>query len=244
MIDYALFTNQGERPNNEDYVGYTEVGARKCFVLCDGLGGHGNGEVASQLVVNSILEDFKLHLKEKNWIKEAVRSAQAALLAKQKEENDTNGMKTTLVVLDLDENFAKYTHVGDSRGYYFYKNKYKLRTIDHSVPQMLVESHRIKEKDIRNHPDRNRLLRVMGVEWDDDKFETGEEIFLKVGKRHAFFLCSDGFWELITEKEMESCLKAAASARDWINRMQEIVLKNGTGTNMDNYSAIAVIIEE
>ncbi len=242
MLDHTLFTNVGERDNNEDYVGMVEQNGRYCFVLCDGLGGHGKGEVASQLVVESIKDSYCRTAGVTGWISDAVRRAQRDLLDKQREMNEMDGMKTTLVVLEITESTAQYTHVGDSRGYFFLKDRYKFHTLDHSVPQMLVKSHKIKERDIRNHPDRNRLLRVCGVEWDEDKFEVGKLIKLKKGKRQAFLLCSDGFWELITEQDMEECLERANNSREWVAYMQELILQNGSGTNMDNYSAIAVII--
>ena len=81
----------------------------------------------------------------------------------------------------------------------------------------------------------------MGIEWESPKFELGEPISKAVGQ--AFLLCSDGFWELIDEKQMMHCLKKASSAREWIEMMEVVVLKKGRNTNMDNYSAIAVWVE-
>ena len=149
-------------------------------------------------------------------------------------------MKTTAVVLQIRENDIQWAHVGDSRLYVFHKNKYKDRTRDHSVPQMLVNAGEIKEKDIRNHPDRNRLLRVMGIEWDKPKYVLSDSIEKKDGL--AFLLCSDGFWELIEEKQMEKCLKKSKSAKQWLESMKEIVLKQGIGTDMDNFTAITVLV--
>ena len=103
---------------------------------------------------------------------------------------------------------------------------------------MLALSKEIKEEQIRNHPDRNMLLRVMGVEWEEKMYELMAPIPLK--KCQAFLLCSDGFWELITEKEMCEQLKKASSVDEWLSNMIQIVKKNGMGKNMDNYSAIAV----
>ena len=113
-------------------------------------------------------------------------------------------------------------------------------TLDHSVPQMMVSRGDLREKDIRKHEDRNRLLRVMGAEWDSPKYQmTGP---VRVTRHTSFLLCSDGFWELIDEKMMCRTLKKAGSAREWLGVMEKIVLENGRGTNMDNYSAIAVFI--
>lgn len=68
----------------------------------------------------------------------------------------------------------QWGHVGDSRLYYFKNGKIVKRTLDHSVPQMLVARGEIDEKEIRHHPDRNRLVRVMGMEWDEPKYQVSE----------------------------------------------------------------------
>ena len=107
---------------------------------------------------------------------------------------------------------------------------------------MLVLSKEIKESQIRNHPDRNILLRVLGIEWDDPMYELLVPISLK--KCQAFLLCSDGFWELIEEKEMCELLKKSSSVEEWLFSMVEVVKKNGVGRNMDNYSAIAIWCEQ
>ena len=97
----------------------------------------------------------------------------------------------------------------------------------------------IKEKDIRHHVDRSKLLRVMGTPWETPRFSVSERIVLK--PKDTFLLCSDGFWELIDEKQMIKLLKKSSSGGEWIEKMTQEVVKNGIGTNMDNYSAIAVI---
>ncbi len=166
--------------------------------------------------------------------------AQQKLIQKQKQENAGNSMKTTVTCLTLTDQSARFAHVGDSRIYYFEKAKYVLRSQDHSVPQMLVNRGEIREKDIRHHEDRSSLLRVMGTEWDAPKYQVVEGISLT--KRSSFLLCSDGFWELIDEKMMCKTLKKAGSPEEWLANMEKIVLEKGRGTNMDNYSAIAVFV--
>ncbi len=103
---------------------------------------------------------------------------------------------------------------------------------------MLVAAGEIDEKEIRHHPDRNRLVRVMGMEWDEPKYQVSEPMPEEPGQ--AFLLCSDGFWENIEEEQMEACLQKSANPHEWLERMEKIVVKNGRGTNMDNYSAIVV----
>lgn len=233
-VTYEILTKRGSRNINEDSVGGYPP---SLFVLCDGLGGHGNGEVASAFVVNQIIQGYR---NQNMSIEECILYAQETLLAKQRMENAQRTMKTTVTCLEIKENIAKLAHVGDSRIYLFENGKYKMRTLDQSVPQMLVQRGIIKEKDIRHHEDRSRLLGVMGAEWTSPKYQVKDDI--KVGKKTSFLLCSDGFWELIDEKMMAYTLKKSKTPGEWLALMEQIILENGRGTNMDNYSAIAVFI--
>lgn len=237
-ITYGMLTNKGERAVNEDFLDVSITPERLAFILCDGLGGHGNGDIASRFVT----EQVKAALEQKKTVEESIQHAQDALLEKQIAEHAGNSMKTTVTCLALAGDQARFAHVGDSRVYYFEKTKYVLRSQDHSIPQMLVNRGDIKEKDIRHHEDRSRLLRVMGTEWDRPKYQVVEGI--KLTKRSSFLLCSDGFWELIDEKQMSKTLKKADSPQQWLAAMEEIILANGKGTNMDNYSAIAVFVRD
>ncbi|HIQ74238.1 MAG TPA: serine/threonine-protein phosphatase [Candidatus Cottocaccamicrobium excrementipullorum] len=240
MVSYHLFSNPGGRENNEDYVGMYQNGQSWCFVLADGLGGHGKGEVASKLAVEAAIKEFALRGPGEETLKASFDQAQRAILEGQREDYRARDMKTTLVILHVSENQLWWGHIGDSRLYYFQKGKLRERTLDHSVPQMLVAAGQLKEKQIRNHPDRNRLLRVLGVDWDSPKYQIAES--RKREERQAFLLCSDGFWELIDEKKMQHCLKKASSPKEWAELMESIVRKNGQGKNMDNYSAVTVWI--
>jgi serine/threonine protein phosphatase PrpC len=233
-ITYASLTDKGERSVNEDSLAIAETPKGMSFILCDGLGGHGNGDVASSFVVGQM----KSKLEQSISIEESIVQAQNELLEKQVIENAGNTMKTTVTCLSLEGDTARFGHVGDSRIYYFEKGKYKLRSQDHSVPQMLVYRGDIKEKEIRHHEDRSRLLRVMGTKWDSPKYQMVDDISLT--NQTSFLLCSDGFWELIDEKMMSKTLKKAGTPTEWLKEMEKTVLANGRGTNMDNYSAIAV----
>ena len=238
MIQYSVFTNNGDRPINEDSADVCQNGSNNCFVLCDGLGGHGMGDVASSLVVEVFKDQFGKTDDAVNFLGQTFCAAQDILMAEQIARNAKKKMKTTCVAIATDDRNAYVGHIGDSRGYVFYKNKVKTRTLDHSIPQMLVMSGEIKENQIRNHPDRNTLLRVLGIEWEDNMYELMAPIPLK--KCQAFLLCSDGFWELIEEKEMCELLKKSKTVDEWLDSMAKIVKENGKDRNMDNYSAIAV----
>lgn len=241
MLSFDIISRTGERQYNEDYAGAKANGQACCFVLADGLGGHGGGDEASRTVSEYILQDFARNGEvSEAYIKKCFEGSQQALLAVQKKQGRTREMKTTLTVLLADESRIQWGHIGDSRIYYFQDNKLKLRTIDHSVPQMLVLAGKLKEKQIRGHADRNRLLRVMGVEWEEPQYEIAKPIQRMGGE--AFLLCTDGFWEWITEKTMQRLLKKAASPGEWLELMEKAVQKQGRGNDMDNYTAVAVFL--
>lgn len=236
-ITYASITDKGERSQNEDYLGIKEDTSGTLCVLCDGLGGHGKGDIASRFVVEKMIE---LVCKEGKNVENAIMEAQKGLLKKQEIENAKESMKTTLTCLYMEGEKAKYYHVGDSRIYHFEGGRVKDRSLDHSIPQLLASRGDIKESEIRHHPDRSRLLRVVGTPWDNPKYNISQEI--KIGKKTTFLMCSDGFWELIDEKTMCKTLKKARTPKEWLDEMVQIVVGNRRGTNMDNYSAIAVFV--
>lgn len=242
MVTFSLVSMIGNRDINEDSVGMFEKDGKYCFVLCDGLGGHGKGEIASELVCKDICEKFSTTEKSKpDFVVEAFVDSQKRLLELQNLNKSKLEMKTTAVVLLIDKLSAVWGHIGDSRLYMFRKNgKVKLRTMDHSVPQMLVMAKDIKEKEMRHHPDRNKLLSVLGNECVELKYCVSDETSLI--KARAFLLCSDGFWENITEKEMSILLKKSKTVKEWIEQMEKRVLKNAEGTNLDNYSAICIFV--
>lgn len=238
MIRYALFTNPGGREINEDAIGAFRNGENHCFILCDGLGGHGMGDIASNLVKEVFEEQFSRTDDMVNFIGQTFTVAQQILMMEQKEQHATQKMKTTGVAVVTDGKTVYIGHVGDSRAYVFHHGKVKTRTLDHSIPQMMVLSKQIKESEIRNHPQRNIVLRVLGTDWEEPQYELMLPIPLK--RCQAMLLCSDGFWELIEEKDMCSTLKESKTPEEWVAKMAEIVKMNGVGKNMDNYSAIAV----
>lgn len=232
-------TEPGTRNYNEDSLYFAEQNGRSLFVVADGLGGHGKGEIASAMCVETFKKNFGV-IPDNVFIPKTLQETQNNILARQQAENCPNEMKTTCVALLISGGIVRYGHIGDTRGYIFHKNKLKERTFDHSVPQMLVLSKEIKEKHIRKHPDRNRLLRVLGTPWDTPKYELSEDISLQ--NTSAFLLCTDGFWELCVEKKMCGFLKkSGGNAQKWLMDMKAEVEKNGYGTDMDNFTAIAVI---
>ena len=238
MLEHAWITDPGGRSLNEDAVGIRSCGDRQCFIVCDGLGGHGMGDIASRLVADLFISRLSEKENASDFLSKTFLLAQNALTAKQNEMHMPSKMKTTAVVLYTAGDHAYVGHVGDSRLYCFGGGAVKWRTRDHSVPEMLVRLGEIQESDIRFHPERNCLVRAMGIEWEKPMFELAKPFALD--SCEAFLLCSDGFWELITEEEMCRMLQQSDSAAEWLDAMSALVQKNGKGRSMDNFSAIAL----
>ena len=239
VIEARAISKVGNRDINEDSIAVLSSNGNCCFVVADGLGGHGKGEVASQTLVKVFRRQFDTgDINHDSFLQTAFQAAQAEILEDQAKRGERFGMKTTAVALTVADGKCRWGHIGDSRLYMFAKNKLYTRTLDHSVPQMLVMTKAIKARDIAHHPDRNRLLRVLGVEWDSPKYDLSE--VYASSDCQAFLLCTDGFWEHTDEKAMRSFLKKSCSVDEWLTLMTAAVEENARGRDMDNYSAIAI----
>ena len=223
-MDWASITHPGSREINEDSVGAVMAQDAHCFIVADGLGGHGKGDIASSLAVAAFQKVFaESSLPPAQRLQASFVQAQQDILEKQKLMHCPMQMKTTVTALSVTNKQVQWGYIGDSRLYGFGHLWGKVKTQDHSVPQMLVFAKEIKENEIRHHPDRNKLLRVLGVSGEQPRFEMSK-LYGKYRFR-AFLLCSDGFWEWIEDEEMRSCLNKAKNARNWLEEMEKIVQK-------------------
>ena len=244
-IRAAYISEKGGREVNEDFVQISKLTDGVTVALADGLGGHGLGDEASRTAV----QVADAEIKASGSLERAFEKAQEAVLDKQNRCRTKTKMKTTLCLLRIRDGRAEAGHVGDSRIYYFKNGKILKRTLDHSLPQMLVNAGEIKENEIRFHEDRNRVTRVIGTEWEEPQYEIEKEFIAKekglfgIKNRYAFLLCSDGWWELINEADMETALSSADSPEEWLLRMKERICENGKGKEMDNYTAAAVFVK-
>ncbi len=235
----AVVSDKGGRNINEDSVGRLKRDGIYCFVLADGLGGHGGGETASSVAVKTVLQCFDSQAEVSEDILYAyLEAAQNAIHEKRQENTALSKMSTTIIVLVTDGKKAVWAHCGDSRLYRFKGNLIQEVTDDHSVAFVSFVAGDIEYDDIRRSPDQNRLLRTLG---DKSKFEPDIAKVQKINKKTSFLMCSDGFWEYVDEDYMEEARKQSSSPKEWLAGMLEERRKNAP-VDCDNYSAIAVFI--
>ncbi len=239
MLTYSYFSDRGDREVNEDAVGVSSDCEKGCYVLCDGLGGHGYGDIASRVVIENALSFYSKNSNlTDDKLSELFDFAQLSLVAEQKKSGAYKHMKTTAVILFVSGEKVLCGHSGDSRLYAFANGEIVFRTLDHSVPQMLALSGRIDESEIRFHPDRSTLLRALGTDAEKKQYEVRD---ITECAADAFLLCSDGFWELIDEINICSCLECASSAEEWLSLMRNVVENANLEKTADNRSAIAIL---
>lgn len=239
MLRIVKYTNVGSRDENEDaheiFYEYFQDRNRLCAVVADGLGGHGGGSEASQTAVKYI---GKMFLEQKDSfldkISENMEVLNSLICDKQTKQME---MRTTIAVLIIEGENITTAHMGDTRIYHFVDNKIVAMTFDHSVSQLAVLAGEICQEDVRYHVDRNKLLRTLGKK-EGVKVEINSWGNIK-GKRHAFLLCTDGFWEKINEREMTECLKVSDGPKEWMTQMTN-VLNARIDSKTDNNTAIAV----
>ena len=224
MIQYAYITDKGGRAVNEDAVAAVTRDGACGFIVCDGLGGHGSGDLASARTAERFRDIFaRVGSPDGSFLKLFFTEAQEGLLSDQARMKAANRMRTTAAALVIEGGTVWIGHIGDSRVYGF---------------AALFRAGRIREEEIRFHPDRNKLLNVLGAQKERFRFSAAGPMDLR--RFQAFLLCSDGFWEYVDEAAMCRCLHGAKSAQDWLDSMVSELVRAGRSHEMDNYSAVAV----
>ncbi len=242
--DIFAISRRGGRDHNDDYCGYIRSQPGLFLALADGLGGYTGGQTASRIAVAAALS-VAAHSSMKDdperILAKAMTAAQEAVIERQKEQPEISHMRTTMASLSIASNGkANYAHVGDSRIYIFRNGDIYRQTLDHSVPQLLVSSGKMKKDHIRSSVNRNQLLHSLG-DVKDNEVEYGADIMLMPGD--AILMCSDGFWQYVYEGDILASLKWAPTAKNWVLKMESI-LQDATihKKDNDNYSAMAVLL--
>ena len=222
------------REENQDSVDYIQTpdGEWTLLVVCDGMGGHADGKLASSMAVDLIGRRFT-ELSAAGDAREALRGAivdaNAAVYSASRESGQARGMGTTCAALAVRGDEAWIAHVGDSRVYRIRPGVVERMTRDHSAVQRMVDAGMITEDEARRHPESNVLIRSVGVRETVEPDVRGPE---KILPGDRFLLCSDGLWNVV-EDEVVAAIASMYEPQEAAEKL--IALANDRG-GPDNIS--------
>ena len=196
------------REINEDSGKYIQPGdsellrAKGSLVLvCDGMGGHSAGEVASGMAVEVIT---RVYYDDPDDVHEALakafEKANRDIYEASTRDESRKGMGTTGTALVLKNGRAFSAHVGDSRIYLIRNSQIYVMTQDHSEVMEMVKRGLITLEEARHHPDKNVILRALGSHPEVD-VSTWDAPF-PIREEDLFLLCSDGLYDLVEDDEI------------------------------------------
>lgn len=185
------------RDHNEDSL----VVAPPLYVVCDGMGGHAAGEVASEIAVD-VVASRAPDRADAAALGQAVEEANLAVIKAAREGVGRAGMGCTCTAAILEKERLVIAQVGDSRAYLLHHGKLQQLTRDHSLVADLVEAGQITEAEARVHPQRSVITRALGSDprTQPDLFE----INVEAGDR--LLLCSDGLSTMLEDDQIEKVL--------------------------------------
>lgn len=242
-LRYAARSNLGlgTKTRNEDS-GYA---GPELLVLCDGMGGHAAGDVASSLIVGELVHlDGESHGADDmiSVLEDAMIQANARLSEVADEAETTEGMGTTCIAMMRSGNKLAVANIGDSRAYLRRGSRVTQITTDHSFVQQLLDEGRITEEEALHHPQRSLVTRVFTGRPDDRPDLSMRE--LHPGDR--LLLASDGLTDYVAESTVAELLHSdeppgaiadqliaislRASVRDNVTVIVVDVVPSGEGT--------------
>lgn len=234
----------GQRNNQEDSI-FPAFGEAtdddRLFILCDGMGGHEHGEVASQTVCKA-MSDTLLSLSKQSFtdddLLDALQTAYCQLDCL--DNSHLRKMGTTLCLLYFHQGGLTAAHIGDSRIYHIRpkENRILYQSRDHSLVYDLYQAGEISYEEMRTSLQKNIITRAI---------QPGEQNRVRPAIVHIadiqpgdfFYICSDGMLEQMDNDEL--CRLLSTDGSDEKKRMQLIA---ATSDNKDNHSAYLIHIKE
>lgn len=241
-IEAASFSHQGGRDYNEDSLGDCEaLGALRLFVVADGAGGHGGGDVASRTAVAAAQDAFRrLPVFSSDTIARCIEQADQAVVDKQKAQPQLATMASTVVMLlvSYQRGEALMGNLGDSRCYIFRGNQVRARSRDHSLVQRYIDAGLYPAEKLRRHPQRNVLYASLGANGSQvQPWLSGAPVALQPGD--GMLLCSDGVWELLEDAQLGELHAGSDDAGQWRDRLVD-ALQACMPAGHDNYSGFVL----
>ena len=241
----------GQRQNQEDSL-FPALGKStsddRLFVLCDGMGGHEKGEVASatvcETICSSILSGWNPNeaLSDELFL-QALSAAYDALDAK--DNGEERKMGTTLTFLCLHTNGATVAHIGDSRVYQLRPASKKsparivFRTQDHSLVNDLVKIGEITEEEAKHHPQKNVITRAMQP-CQEHRAKADIAHLTDIQPGDYFYMCSDGMLEEASDENILNIItKPSVTDEQKLEMLRQV-----TEDNKDNHTAHLIHINK
>ena len=236
----------GKRSNQEDCIFPAKDTATpddRLFVVCDGMGGHERGEVASETVCQGLATWFNSHVGDTNiltdgQLREALEYAYEQLDTKDRGEFRKAG--TTLTLLFFHRGGCTAAHIGDSRIYHVRPSSHSIlyQSRDHSLVFELYQSGEITYEEIKTHPMRNQVNRAM-IPGKDNRSKADIVHIVDICPDDYFLICSDGVLEHLENDDIVRWLSSAKDDEEKCKQLREM-----TCDNDDNHSAYIVHVRE
>ncbi|MCU0663796.1 MAG: Stp1/IreP family PP2C-type Ser/Thr phosphatase [Myxococcota bacterium] len=248
-ITVAGETNVGmKRNHNEDTFSILEE--ENLFVVCDGMGGHASGEVASQMAVENLRNFFKQTREdpemtwpykmdrsrryEENRLITGIKLANLRIHESSKREPKYHGMGTTIVTVYVVDEGMYLAHVGDSRIYRVREKKIRQISEDHSLLNDYIKMKKLSPEEIEHFPHKNVIVRALGM-----KESVKVDIFFEVPRPgDVYLLCSDGLSGEVTDARMGEIVNVHGT--DLQGACRELIVEANHNGGHDNVTVVLV----
>lgn len=218
-----------KRKANEDWLDSFECDNGLIAVVCDGMGGHVGGQVASHLAIDAIRAFLtaKYFDDPKEAIVQACNAANNAILQRGMQQPELAGMGSTCVMLIVRNGKVYIGSVGDSRIYFLRSKKLRQLTKDQSYVQMLVDAGQITAEQAEHHPRKNEITNALGLQGMKPATVLEDPIDPEAGD--CFLLCSDGLSGMVSDREIEKVVgnQQNMSQQDRVNTLIQKARANG-----------------
>ncbi len=225
MIEFGHCTHVGlRREHNEDtYYADAELGL---WLVADGMGGHENGEVASALARDTLVQQ----IQRGEALARAIQIADEEIIQHSNRRTQALPMGTTIAAIRLKGDEFEVAWVGDSR-VYLWDGALRQISQDHSYVRELIEQGAISPEQARTHPHRNVVTQALGV--TDPQSLRVETVAGQIAAGQQILLCSDGLTEEVDDAEIAAILgRAALTAQECVDHLILAALDGGGSDNV------------
>ncbi len=202
------------------------------LAVADGLGGQAGGDVAAQAVVDALAR-LEPSGGPPEWLLTlAVETAEHDIREKTLADSRLEGMGSTATVAWVQNGFAVYAHIGDSRLYLWHNGVLSRITTDHTFLQDLLDDGSLTPEQARSHPLRNILDKCVGCE--ESEPDTGSIVLCE---GDALLLCTDGLFKELTEEDIATVLASDETPQRTVTTLIDQALAAG---GRDNITAVVL----